>query len=98
MAQTISPTWTIADRLRKARNHAGLSREEMAERVGVSERTVQNYESDEWHRRRPVLRLWAEASGVPLEWITDGDEGGSTHSTWTPLTPGQQSFPFVIAA
>jgi transcriptional regulator with XRE-family HTH domain len=49
----------------------------MAERVGVSERTVQNYESDEWHRRTPVLRLWASATGVPLEWLLTGEFPGS---------------------
>ena len=65
------PEWTVSDRLRKARESAGLSHEELAELVGVSRSTIYNYESPEWDRdRRPqTIWLWAFACDVDPAWI-----------------------------
>ncbi len=38
------PAWTVADRLRKAREHAGLEQAQLATDLGVSRNTVGNYE------------------------------------------------------
>lgn len=65
------PTWTVSDRLRKARESAGLTHDELAELVGVSRSTIYNYESPDWDRdRRPqTIWLWAFACDVDAAWI-----------------------------
>lgn len=72
MQETMIPTWTLADRLRKAREHAGLEQAELAERMGVGRNTVSNYERAAHEPREIVLRAWAAATGVPLEWLRTG--------------------------
>lgn len=69
-----APTWTVGDRLRKAREVAGYSQLDLAERVGIGRRSVTNYESGTQTPKRPVLVSWALATGVPLPWILTGIE------------------------
>lgn len=66
------PRWTVADRLRKAREDAGLDQAELAKRIGVARSTVSNYEGSKTSPRKPILRLWAMETEVPLEWLLDG--------------------------
>lgn len=68
------PTWTLGDRLRKAREFAGFEQGELAARVGTSRGTVSNYELGHWGIRGPkavVVRAWADKCGVPLDWIVE---------------------------
>ncbi len=74
------PQWTMADRLRKARDHAGLSQAELADAIGVSRNSISSYETGSIQPRRIVLNAWSLTTGVPLAWITtgempDGDDG-----------------------
>lgn len=78
------PEWTPADRLRKARLHKRLTQAELADRIGVSENTIGNYETGQTtNLRRIVLKQWALATGVPVEWLqwgvtpTGGPDGPS---------------------
>jgi transcriptional regulator with XRE-family HTH domain len=64
-----APSWTIGDRLRKARRTAGLSRDAIAARLGVSVGTVSRYEADLVAPRRPTIWLWAVACDVDPDWI-----------------------------
>lgn len=66
------PIWTLGDRLRKAREHAGLEQLELAHDIGVSRNTVANYEHDKTKARRPVVLAWAVRCGVPMEWLWTG--------------------------
>jgi len=66
------PAWTPGDRLRKARESAGLSQQQLADRIGISRGSVTNYESDKHPVRRIVLNAWAAATGMNLEWLRDG--------------------------
>ena len=71
----------MADRLRKAREVAGYTRGELAERLSVARQSVNNYE----HRRTkpiPAIRkAWAEACGVSDEWLlTGGDSCACTRA------------------
>lgn len=78
MVQTLKiPQWTLADRMRKARREAGMTPEEMADALQVSAVTVRNYETERTRPSHPTLVVWAQVSGVPLEWLRYGDVSGS---------------------
>ena len=63
---------TLGDRLRKARMVAGLSKEEMAERLGVSRAAVSGYELDRHRPKLENLQKWAEICEVPFDWLCLG--------------------------
>jgi transcriptional regulator with XRE-family HTH domain len=64
------PQWTLGDRMRKARESAGLKQTEMAEEIGIGRSSIINYESDKATPPRPVLVAWALRCSVPYEWLT----------------------------
>lgn len=66
------PEWTVGDRLRKAREHTGMDQAQFAEHAGLSRTGVSNAEVGKSVPRRSTLRVWALASGVPLQWIETG--------------------------
>lgn len=70
------PPWTLGDRLRKARTHAGVSREAMAEDIGCTDRTISNYELDQTRVPKLVVNQYALRCRVPIEWLVSGDDGG----------------------
>lgn len=68
------PELTLGRRLFLARDDAGLNQAEFANRIGVSRRSVVNYESGATHPGRPVLLSWSLATGVPLEWFEEAPD------------------------
>ncbi len=65
------PQWSLGDRLQKAREHAGLTRDELAERLGVKKNSLWNWEADA-SRPRDLLDLlnkWAKETNVPVQWL-----------------------------
>lgn len=94
------PQWTLGDRLRKAREHAGLKQTDMAAEIGIGRSSIINYESDKAAPPRPVLVAWALRCAVPYEWLTGEPvfrrRGGlkkarySTLETW--------AIPYTLAA
>ena len=66
------PQFTMGDRLRKAREMAGVESGEFADQIGVSRNTVTNYERDKVAPRKIVLNAWALRTGVPLSWLQTG--------------------------
>lgn len=78
------PEWTTSDRLRKAREEAGLSVDTMAHELGVSRNTVTNYERHPGKRGIPhaVVRVWADVCDVDLEWVETG--AGSRSRCFSP--------------
>lgn len=70
----VIPQFTRADRLRKAREHAGLYMRELADELGVSESTISRYEGGGQRARRAVVMAWAVATGVDFAWLFDGDD------------------------
>lgn len=61
--------WTIGDRLRKARETAGLEQQELADIIGISRNTVSNYEKGRTQPRMLELREWSAATAVDLHWL-----------------------------
>lgn len=71
----------MGDRLRKAREDAGLSQSEMADALGVSRSTVSNAELGIRVPLKITMRAWAEVAQVPVEWLRTG------HIETTPARP-----------
>lgn len=67
---------TMGDRLTAAREHAGLSGRELAQRLGVRAKTVQAWENDERDPRANHLRIMSGMMGVSLMWLLTGDGPG----------------------
>lgn len=72
-----TPEWTLGDRLRKAREEAGLDQAALADALGVSRATISNHEVGIGKRgtNRMMIRAWALATGVEAEWIEYGRTG-----------------------
>lgn len=71
------PTWTLSDRLAKARRTAGLEQAELAARLGLSLKTVSRYERGESPRYDTLIN-WAEACGIDANWLLTGTDTGAT--------------------
>jgi len=67
------PTWTLTDRLRKSREHAGFTQQELADRIGLSRGAIGNYEQGTNPPKRPTLLAWSLATGVPFTWLETGE-------------------------
>lgn len=66
------PQWSLQDRLRKAREYAGLQQSELAADLDISRNTVSNYEAGRVEPRRIVMRVWAMRCGVDFQWMETG--------------------------
>ena len=79
----IVPQFTLADRLRKARELTGLDQGQFADEVGISRTSVSNAETGTTRPMRLTLKAWAVRTGVDLDWLLTGSapnpsgDGGS---------------------
>lgn len=60
--------------MKKARELAGLNQDEMSAATGISRGTVSHLELDKAPLKVSYLKLWAMATGVPAEWLENGDQ------------------------
>lgn len=67
------PYWSIGDRMRKARESAGLSQTELSEAAGISRKTISRIEAEGMEPKRAYLIAWSFATGVALEWLETGE-------------------------
>ena len=65
--------WDQSDRLAKALRHAGVSRQEMADYLGVHPNTISNYVHGHIQPDKRTLMLWAARCGVSFEWLDTGE-------------------------
>ena len=77
----IIPTWTVADRYRKARETRGLSQAELALQAGLSRRTIGAIETGEKVPGVKESNLWQLITGVPREWLETGEGPSGDGST-----------------
>lgn len=63
---------TIGDRIRHARKAINLNQASLADRIGVSQPTVANWESGVHDPRRLMLAKLSDTLGVPLSWLSEG--------------------------
>jgi transcriptional regulator with XRE-family HTH domain len=66
------PVFTLGDYLAKSRSTAGLSQQDMADRLLVSRTTVVNWENDHTYPSPRRLTAWAMATGVTVQWLRQG--------------------------
>ena len=68
----VVPDWTLADRLHRARRHAGMEQGELAGAIGIARSSLSSYENGHRVPRRPVILSWAMATGVDVGWLASG--------------------------
>jgi transcriptional regulator with XRE-family HTH domain len=68
------PAWRVGDKIRRAREYAGLEQRELAHAAGISQATVSAAETGRARPHRSTLMLIAAATGVAYEWLEDCDE------------------------
>lgn len=80
--------FTLGDRLRKAREVAGLNQTELANSLGIGRRSVSRYEEGDKEPKRGVVMAWSMATSVPFEWLMTGREtpGGGGSRDNLPVT------------
>ncbi len=79
---------TFGDRLAGAREAAGLTQEELAQRLGVRLTTLQNWEDDLAEPRGNRLQMLAGMLKVSLAWLITAEGDGLTEPVDPrPLTP-----------
>jgi transcriptional regulator with XRE-family HTH domain len=72
------PTFTLGDRMAKARHEAHIEAQQMAQRLGSTPTTISRWERGHNPPSWPAVVLWAQVTGVSLEWLRgdDFDENG----------------------
>lgn len=85
----VVPEWTLPDRLRKARETAGLRQEDMAHRLAKSRAAISGWERGDHRPDELALRAWAHETGVSFVWLKLGmtqspsdPEGAAASTKW----------------
>lgn len=69
------PEWTLGWRMRRSLAHAGITIEEIARKLSVTRSTISRWVNDKGAPPRAIyLREWASLTGVPLTWLTTGEQ------------------------
>jgi transcriptional regulator with XRE-family HTH domain len=67
------PSWSLGDRLAKARKVADVTAQQLAADIGISRDSVRRYEADDFTPKAHVLMAWALRCGVPYVWLATGE-------------------------
>jgi transcriptional regulator with XRE-family HTH domain len=62
----------VGERIKQARQDAGLTQDELADLVGVGMRQIQYYEAGESDPYRKIQKI-SESTNVPVGWLLHGD-------------------------
>lgn len=90
----IDPPAAFGDLLRRARRHAGLTQEELAERAGLSTRAISDLERGVNRApRRDTLNMLAEALELPPEIVTQWEQTRQWLATRSPSPVHANSHP-----
>lgn len=73
-ANTVTaPTFELTHRLARALEWSGVPKSTMAEHLGVSRQTIDNYIKGRTTIPRGYLYAWAEICRIPFVWLAFGD-------------------------
>lgn len=75
------PQWTVADRVRKARESAGLKQNDLSELLGMARTSLARIEQGKSDPRRTTLIGIAFATNVDLNWLETGETPGGNEPT-----------------
>jgi transcriptional regulator with XRE-family HTH domain len=67
---------TFGDRVAAAREHTGLSADELAKKLGIKLGTLRNWEDDLNEPRANKLQLLSGVLGVSMRWLLTGEGDG----------------------
>lgn len=81
---TFTEHLTLGERLARARTFAEMSQTELAEKLGITRKSVFNYETDHRTPSFAIVCAWSAASGVPLAYFADATiaDGKTASNTW----------------
>jgi len=65
--------FTKGDRMKRAMKTAGLSVFDLAVFLDVRRETISTWINDKVTPSKQTMRLWAQATEVPLEWLETGE-------------------------
>ena len=82
MKKKIKEARTLGNRIKYAREYAGLSQTELGEKTGVALRQVQRWEANEYEPKASHLEEISAATGCTVNWLL-GDYP-RLPDTWTP--------------
>jgi transcriptional regulator with XRE-family HTH domain len=92
------PQWSFCDRLRKAREWAGLEQIDLAARLGKKRSTISNWERGANRPDQLALRGIAYYTGVPLTWLLTGNDPDPDEPSTSWLRDEQLELPLLVAA
>lgn len=78
----VQPGWysdeaaTFGDRVAGARESVGLSQDNLAQRLGVKEKTIRAWEDDQAEPRANKLAMMSGVLNVSMRWLLTGDGQG----------------------
>ena len=83
MTVTQVPQWTLGDRIRKAREFAGLDQDDIATALYMSRAAVSAWENGHSKPNPRKLEVIASKCAVPLSWLLTGsfEEGNTDPNT-----------------
>ena len=84
MTMIENPTWTLAQRFRRARLLAGLEQADVARALGVSRGTISTWETGKTEPSASNFVRFAQVTGQPLEWFAEAvnDEAPAEAGAW----------------
>lgn len=100
MSDQIIPTWTLGDRLAKARETAGIGVQQMARLLNISRNTVTNWEHGRGEPTRAAVMAYSTLTGVPMWWI-EGQapcDGGDQQQEVVARSTKWDAAPLLLAA
>ncbi len=80
MDQDDTTTSLLAERIRKARADAGLSRQALSQATGIPARSIERFEAGEQEVSVQRLKAISAAVGKPVPWFYDGEAVDDTPS------------------
>ena len=69
-------TATFGDRVHAAREAAGMSKEQLAKRLGIKKSTLRDWEDDLAEPRANKLQMLSGLLGVSITWLLTGEGDG----------------------
>lgn len=94
------PQWTLGDRMRKAREFAGLTQTELSDQIGIARSSISRYEGSHAAPSRPVLLAWSVCTGVSYRWLAGEDNNFRRRGAIPGLVitfPGWPAIPAAVA-